>query len=1449
MQDQPATPRKRKMAAPLQLPPHAAALWADGPLGRVPDTIVASLMPFLGPEDLVRLSGVCKTLRAFAISETLWQYHYNDRFARSKKEDSADLAVATADDGFLAPEPTELQGSSWRLAFVRRYLMETRGDAEAATSYRLLLPPIPVGSQHLVDEHLRRGLWLGAFEPLSWGSSVDAVEKMPEDAGPSSSSSSPLSPAHHRAGAVDAHWAVFCASSSIGQGATHYSYPSVIPRLHLPSLSRTSFLVNYEWPSMPFVAHGGIEDWPARKLWASPDKLAEICPEDARFSLSHRVGAGFTKGLKLKMTMKAFLRYIRTQGQGQGAGDEMPLYVFDGGFGEKAPVLLRHYSVASLRVFGDSFGASADDEAEGHGGEDYFRPMGKQHRPDFRWLVVGPQRTGAPWHTDPHGTSAWNALLCGRKRWSLYPPDRVPPGVQVQRDAGGRVVEFHAPLSASQWYLKVFPTLPLSQKPIELIQRAGDVVFIPSGWWHQVLNLDETVSVTQNYVSAANLSTVTEDLFSSSDDGDDGEGVEWSKKKDDKKTGGTMSASADDKKKSNEEAEKEEAALGYALDAQGLHSAPTAMIKNPTSLRGFSSRAVWVECLAATRPDVVDPFLRFFKGYRGELSALVGESAAILKAESAEAVKAARKQWTRAQGATRGYGGHDLGSALALQATENLASLMLTQLDLGLASDWLDGASKAGSDERGVAASCKLAEGDGACFSSLQHFSRSFGDARAWFSLLRYCVNRAKEVGAPSAFSLPEPQVSMTVVQEQPFLRLAGSINVKSLAARANPVLEVWPADDTEEAEESRVGDRSLHHALPVASGAAAMPPPHHHYHRLQQQQQHHHHHWHLAAHPYQHWPYHHGPFPLPHPSAAAAPAPATTKPSAPVVVKFFSPFATRDGDPQSLNPHHALLCWITEARVMAALGGSFRAGGHEVEVPALILAETARRVGDLFATSPSVLSALTMNAGDAAVPKKSWLSDSGLWSWPFILMSKVQKGRVCFSDARAALTRAMAAGIRRQMKAAQVATAAPFSSVSASDDDSDDGDESSDDDGEGSSGYAFPPSPFPVPQLPSLHKLQMTHPHCVAAATEMATELAAWLGPVLADFHCNTRIWKALEQVQREVAKEAGLLSTATAQKKKREKASSSSREPLELSLLRHRSKSFLALPKQLVTQVLPFSLFDDEGGVSSLLAPGAASSSSSSSRFWVHPSWSGYLLHLASLRTTALARKLHRINGSSAYGGSLPPHLMLQLEDFLPKLADIHTLLPRGVVVDTEEKKDKDKGEVQVLLPSALHVDITSENVLGDFGSKPSPSWRPSTLLDFADSMLGDPAYEIIAAHCSCFNVNPEPLKAFLASYHQARGSAGEQEKARRLAAELGSRGSSPSPSPALATRTTYSFAPMPALLDGSRRLSNFDCYRLMCLLLLHPVDGLDAVETSRPGLIASCPDFTSLARALFQ
>ena len=46
----------------------------------------------------------------------------------------------------------------------------------------------------------------------------------------------------------------------------------------------------------------------------------------------------------------------------------------------------------------------------------------------------------------------------------------------------------------------------------------GDVVFVPHGWWHMVINLDDlNIAVTHNYVSDSNLGNVLKFLHRNRD--------------------------------------------------------------------------------------------------------------------------------------------------------------------------------------------------------------------------------------------------------------------------------------------------------------------------------------------------------------------------------------------------------------------------------------------------------------------------------------------------------------------------------------------------------------------------------------------------------------------------------------------------------------------------------------------------------------------------------------------------------------------------------------------------------------------------------------------------------------------------------------------------------------------------------------------------------------------
>lgn len=135
-------------------------------------------------------------------------------------------------------------------------------------------------------------------------------------------------------------------------------------------------------------------------------------------------------------------------------------------------------------------------------------------RPDHRWLIAGPARSGSGWHKDPNYTSAWNTPLSGHKRWLMLPPDTPPPGVYVTDDGA----EVTAPLSLVEWFAGFYDeTVKLHGKRkggdgklLECVCGPGETVYVPSGWWHLVVNVDESVALTQNFLSLAELPDVLE---------------------------------------------------------------------------------------------------------------------------------------------------------------------------------------------------------------------------------------------------------------------------------------------------------------------------------------------------------------------------------------------------------------------------------------------------------------------------------------------------------------------------------------------------------------------------------------------------------------------------------------------------------------------------------------------------------------------------------------------------------------------------------------------------------------------------------------------------------------------------------------------------------------------------------------------------------------------------
>ncbi|XP_077870763.1 2-oxoglutarate and iron-dependent oxygenase JMJD4 isoform X3 [Ictidomys tridecemlineatus] len=121
---------------------------------------------------------------------------------------------------------------------------------------------------------------------------------------------------------------------------------------------------------------------------------------------------------------------------------------------------------------------------------------------DYRFVYAGPPGTWSPFHADIFRSFSWSANICGRKKWLFFPPGQE----EALRDCHGSLP--YDVTSPKLLDTRLHPMLQHSSPPLEVTQEAGEVVFVPSGWHHQVHNLDDTISINHNWVNGCNLANM-----------------------------------------------------------------------------------------------------------------------------------------------------------------------------------------------------------------------------------------------------------------------------------------------------------------------------------------------------------------------------------------------------------------------------------------------------------------------------------------------------------------------------------------------------------------------------------------------------------------------------------------------------------------------------------------------------------------------------------------------------------------------------------------------------------------------------------------------------------------------------------------------------------------------------------------------------------------------------
>ena len=305
--------------------------------------------------------------------------------------------------------------------------------------------------------------------------------------------------------------------------------PQNVPRFDNPT--RATFREKVLRTSTPAVISGHLSRWPAL-AWDDEKLLSEcgerlLAPDCDEEALSvHDSDARGRWGSMIKLaqsdrvrTLSDLLALIRTSVPGEGEEFEMrelgserhrsvhpsALYLHDKPIDVLCPRLLdalrvpAYFPVDMLRQPGAQWARSYRHGCNAsHGLGSKFNNVGHPS------LFLGREGTRSGLHADGHSASFWMAVLRGKKRFRLVSPSDAysfkPLDCKPRRKK-------HPGEYCSKFNASLFDDVAVSDAVTiwEVNVSAGEFIFIPERWAHEVVNLEESLAVSYNFVDDNNL--------------------------------------------------------------------------------------------------------------------------------------------------------------------------------------------------------------------------------------------------------------------------------------------------------------------------------------------------------------------------------------------------------------------------------------------------------------------------------------------------------------------------------------------------------------------------------------------------------------------------------------------------------------------------------------------------------------------------------------------------------------------------------------------------------------------------------------------------------------------------------------------------------------------------------------------------------------------------------
>ena len=132
---------------------------------------------------------------------------------------------------------------------------------------------------------------------------------------------------------------------------------------------------------------------------------------------------------------------------------------------------------------------------------DWLNEYWQDKNDDYKFVYLGPKGSWTPFHTDVFGSYSWSANVSGYKKWIFFQPDTQPQNIYD-------ISKVMPKSEDSDMKLKSHGDLEY----FEVVQGPGEVIFVPSGWYHQVLNMTDTLSINHNWFNATNIQYIWNQL-------------------------------------------------------------------------------------------------------------------------------------------------------------------------------------------------------------------------------------------------------------------------------------------------------------------------------------------------------------------------------------------------------------------------------------------------------------------------------------------------------------------------------------------------------------------------------------------------------------------------------------------------------------------------------------------------------------------------------------------------------------------------------------------------------------------------------------------------------------------------------------------------------------------------------------------------------------------------